>query len=332
MRILAGDIGGTNARLAIYDVAGTEAQLEVQSSYDSRSFESLVDVARTFMAEHELSVVTACFGVPGPVNGRRAKITNLPWEIDADELERKLGMDRVFLVNDLEASARGLATLRDSDLRELRPAIAGATGNAALVAAGTGLGEAGLYWDGRRHRPFACEGGHTDFSPANEREDALLRWLRARIGGHVSWERVLSGPGLGQLYAFLREDNPGAEPKWLAEELAAGDVPEVVSRNALEEKSDLCAAALDWFMALYGAEAGNVALKVLATGGVYLGGGIAPKIARALPGSDFVARFDGKGRMRPLLERIGIRVIMNEHVALQGAAYYAAREAHGDHG
>lgn len=332
MKILAGDIGGTNARLALCEVSGASVRRDIQGNYDSRRYASLEDIAREFMAEHDIVVETACFGIPGPVSGRRARITNLPWQIDADALERSLGVPSVFLLNDLEATARGLPTLAASEFRTLRPGSPGATGNAGLIAAGTGLGEAGLYWDGKKHRPFACEGGHTGFSPGNDREAELLRWLRADLGiTHVSWERVVSGPGLHNLYRFLRQADPGAEPSWLGEELAAADPPAIVTKHALGETSELCRQALDWFMALYGAEAGNVALKFLATGGLYLGGGIAPLLASELPRSRFVEAFDDKGRMRPLLEKVGIRIVLNDRAAIQGAAYHASRRARGDH-
>jgi glucokinase len=332
MKILAGDIGGTNARLALCEVAGTTVRRDIQANYDSRRFESLADIAREFMSEHDIEVETACFGIPGPVSGRRARVTNLPWEVDADALERTLGVPSVFLLNDLEAKARGLPTLSERDFDTLRPGTPGATGNAGLIAAGTGLGEAGLYWDGKKHRPFACEGGHTSFAPGDDREAELLQWLRADLQiSHVSWERVVSGPGLFNLYRFLRKDDPAAEPSWLTEELASGDPPAVVAKAARAGKAEMCRRALDWFMALYGAEAGNVALKFLATGGVYLGGGIAPLLADELPGSQFIEKFDAKGRMRPLLEKMAIRIVLDDSAAIQGAAYHASRRARGDH-
>jgi glucokinase len=331
MKILSGDIGGTNSRLALCEVDGGKVRRVVESIYDSRRYESLAQIARDFITEQQLEVETACFGVPGPVQGRRAKVTNLPWEVDADELERNLGIDSVFLLNDLEANAHGLATLTDFDFRELRAGAAGAVGNAGLLAAGTGLGEAGLFWDGMRHRPFACEGGHTDFAPGDDDELELLRWLQGKMGDHVSWERVVSGPGIVCLYEFLAGKDPGARSKALAEAMKAGDPAEEIANAALRGDDSLAERAIRWFLALYGAEAGNVALKFLATGGVYLGGGIAPKLAKLLPESGFIARFQGKGRMQPLLERIGISIVLNDKAALQGAASFAARRARGEH-
>lgn len=333
MRILSGDIGGTNARLALCEVEGKTVRRDIQATYDSRRFASLADIARDFISEHGIEVRNACFGVPGPVQGRRAQVTNLPWTVDADELERNLGIDSVFLLNDLEANAHGLETLSEADFHELRPGAPGASGNAGLLAAGTGLGEAGMFWDGQRHRPFASEGGHTDFAPANDEEVALLAYLRRTLGiEHISWERVVSGPGLVAIYEFLRSSDAGASTKALAEAMAEGDPAEEISKAAVRGDDSLAERAVQWFLGLYGAEAGNVALKYLATGGVYLGGGIAPKLVQLLPRSEFIERFQAKGRMRALLEPIGLQVVMNDKAALQGAASYAARRSRGEHG
>ncbi|MEM9453243.1 MAG: glucokinase [Myxococcota bacterium] len=332
MKILSGDIGGTHSRLALCEVEGAVVRRDIQANYESRRYESLATIARAFISEHHIEVHHACFGVPGPVQGREARVTNLPWKVDADDLERELGIDSIYLLNDLEACAHGLATLSEVDFRELRAGDPGAVGNAGLLAAGTGLGEAGLFWDGQRHRPFACEGGHTDFAPADDDEIELLRFLQARVGDHVSWERVVSGPGLVSLYEFLKDRDPGAESKALAEAIAEGDPAEQISKAALRGDESLAVRAVHWFLGLYGAEAGNVALKYLATGGIYLGGGIAPKLAKLLPESDFVRRFEDKGRMRALLERMSLSIVMNDKAALQGAASYAARRARGDHG
>ena len=332
MRILSGDIGGTHARLALCEVEGKTVRRDIQAIYVSRRYDTLADIARAFITEHHIEVAHACFGVPGPVQGRQAQVTNLPWKVDADELERNLGIDSIYLLNDLEATAHGLETLADADFRELKAGEAGAVGNKGLLAAGTGLGEAGLVWDGQRHRPFACEGGHTDFAPASDDEIELLRFLRAIHGDHISWERVVSGPGLANVYAFLRERDPKAESSALAEALAEGDPAEEIAKAAERGDDPLAHRAVMWFLAMYGAEAGNLALKVFATGGVYLGGGIAPKLAALLPQSDFIERFHAKGRMRPLLDRIGISIVMNDRAALQGAASYASRRARGEHG
>jgi glucokinase len=247
--------------------------------------------------------------------------TNLPWVVEADPLadELRLPHERVLLINDLEANAYGIPALETRDVETLREGPAGARGNAALISAGTGLGEAGLFWDGRAHFPFASEGGHTTFAATSPLHLELHQWLLKKHE-HVSWERVVSGPGLISLYEFLRETGRGEEPAWLAEEMRQGDPAPVISRNALAGKSALCEKALDLFVELYGAEAGNAALKFMATGGVYIGGGIAPRILPKLRGPAFREAFLAKGRMRPLLESMPLRIILNERAALLGAA------------
>jgi len=240
-----------------------------------------------------------------------------------------LGLRHVWLLNDLEASAHGIDALAPEDLLILHPGVADAAGNAALIAAGTGLGEAGLYWDGRRHRPFASEGGHATFAPTTDLETALHAHLRARFG-HVSWERILSGPGLVHLYTFLRAHRRAGEPAWLTEEMAAGDAAAAITRAGLDGRSPVCSEALDLFVTLYGREAGNLALKLMATGGVYVGGGIAPRIQARLRGPAFVDAFRAKGRMASLLEAIPVRVILQDAAPLLGAARYAAMAAGGE--
>jgi glucokinase len=229
----------------------------------------------------------------------------------------------VDLLNDLEASAYGIATLEADDFVVLNQGAPTAVGNAAVIAAGTGLGEAGLYWDGTRHHPFACEGGHADFAPQNELQVELLLYLRKKFG-HVSWERVVSGPGLHNLYEFLRDTGHGEEPAWLAEEMRQKDPPRVITQAGLEGRSPLCEDALDLFVSLYGAEAGNLALKIMATHAVFVGGGIAPRIIRKLQGPAFMEAFATKGRFKWLLEAMPVRVVLNEKTALLGAARYAA--------
>lgn len=331
MKILAGDIGGTYSRMALCEVDGPSVRRDIQAVYDSRRYDSLEDLARDFASEHDVQVDSACFGVPGPVSSRRASFTNLPWEVDVDVLERNLGIPSISLINDIEAAAHGLATLAEADFREIRSGSSGVTGNAALIEAGTGLGEAGMFWDGRRYRPFASEGGHCDFAPSDDREVELLAFLRTKLGvQHVSWERVVSAPGLLNIYAFLKSKDDEAEPSWLAAEIEAGDPVTIIARYAVSGESPLCREAALWLLALYGTEAGNVALKYLATGGIYLGTGLAPKLLDLLPESDFLPRFEAKGRLQRVLERIAIRVVTNDRVALQGAAFYANQRARGE--
>ncbi len=233
-------------------------------------------------------------------------------------------MKDVDLINDLEAIAHGLGELDDGDVAVLYPGAPGGEGNRAIIAAGTGLGEAGAYWDGRRHHPFACEGGHTDFGPRTPDEMELLTRLLAKLE-RVSYERILSGSGLHEIYTFLRDRGHGQEPSWLTREFAEDAPPVVVVRNALAGRSQLCLEAVDHFVSIYGAEAGNLALKVMARGGVWIGGGIAPRILPRMREPAFLEAFFAKGRMRPLLEGMAVRLILNDQVGLMGAARYASR-------
>ena len=323
--ILAGDIGATHTRLALFRSEGTRLLETAARVYASRAYAGLEPIVQDFAAAHGGAVRSACFGVAGPVRDGRSATTNLPWIVDAAALAGVLGVARAWLLNDLEASAWGLEALAPDDIAVLSPGSPVASGNAALIAAGTGLGEAGLAWDGNARRPFACEGGHAGFAPGDDLQDELLKWLRARFG-HVSWERVVSGPGLVNLYEFLRDTGRGEEPPWLAQALRAGDPPAVISRAALDGSSSLCARALGLFVVLYGSEAGNLALKVMATAGVYVGGGIAPRIMEALGDGRFLEAFRSKGRMRPLLEAMPVRVVLNDRMPLYGAARFALME------
>lgn len=328
MRVLAGDVGGTNTRLAVCEVNDGKVLRVAEDVQPSDRFKTFGEIVREFVLHHSPDVRAACFGLPGPVQGRRAHLTNLPWIVDADQLERDLGLPSVSIINDLVANAHGLATLSDADFKIVRPGRAEAGGNAGLISAGTGLGEAGLQRVNGIYCPFATEGGHTDFAPTDELEWELLQFLQARHGRHISWERVVSGPGLTAIYEFLRDSKYGEEPKSLTEELhQAADPSSVIAMSAQSGRCDLTVRALDLFLQLYGAEAGNLALKVLATGGMYLGGGIAPKLKDALTDSRFVERFDDKGRLQPLVEAIPIRIVLNDKAALQGAALHAAQSA-----
>jgi glucokinase len=265
----------------------------------------------------------ACFGIAGPVRNGKVQLTNLSWNVEAELLEEELRLGSASLINDLEANGHGISELRAADFHTLNVGERTSPGNAAIISAGTGLGEAGMFWDGQRHQPFACEGGHADFAPRTELDAELFEWLRARFH-HVSWEKVLSGPGLYNIYEFLRDTNRGEETPPVAEAMTKGDPAAVISEAAMSGTSLRCAMALDLFVTYYGAEAGNLALKMMATGGVYIGGGIAPKILARLEQERFMASFTGKGRMRSLLAGMPIKVILNPKTALLGAAHYAA--------
>jgi glucokinase len=324
MRVLAGDIGGTKTLLGIFEVEGGERRVVEERSYPSRDHEGLAEIVVDFAGSDGGDCRAACFGIAGPVAGRRVQVTNLPWAVDADDLERRSGIPRVALLNDLEATAWGVALLDDSQFTVLNEGRPDAAGNGAVIAAGTGLGEAGIFWDGDEARPFACEGGHASFSPSDELGDRLLQYLR-RIHDHVSWERVLSGPGLASLFRVLLEEVGGADPEWFAEAERSGDPAAAISNAALEASSKLSVRTLELFARLYGEETGDLALKMMATGGVWVGGGIAPKILTYLQGGAFMDGFLAKGRMRGLMASMPVKVVLEERVALLGAARFAAR-------
>ena len=327
MRVLAGDIGGTKTRLAVFDVHGTRLETVTERSYPSGSYSGLENIVRDFLGATSADCRQACFGIAGPVQGGRVQATNLPWIVEERALAALFGFERVALINDLEANAWGIGALREKDFCPLNAGRPAAAGNACIISAGTGLGEAGLYWDGQRHWPFACEGGHTNFSPSSGLEIALLEYLRERFG-RASWERVVSGMGLVNVHDFLRSHRGVPAPSWLRVELSAGDRAATISRAAMDERDSLCAEALDLFIHLYGVEAGNHALKIMATGGVYLGGGIAPKNFERFKGPLFMQGFLDKGRMQPLLEAMPVKIIVNDRTALYGPAMYleAAKE------
>lgn len=319
LTILAGDVGGTNTRLAFYEVEGGNFREITLKVYPSDEYDSLESIVKEFSATLKQPVTRACFGVAGPVVKGRCKTPNLAWVIERDHLAAALGIDAVDLINDLEANAYGIGALGPVDFAPLSEGSPDESGNAALISAGTGLGQAGLFRHGKELLPFASEGGHTDFAPRTDLEVELLRYLLNRYE-RVSFERVLSGPGIYNIYRFLRDTGRGDEPPWLTDEIEKGDPAAIISRAALDGKSELCAHALDLFCSIYGAEAGNLALKFKATGGVFVGGGIAPKILPKLVQPAFMESFRAKGRMRKLLELIPVKVILNDQTALLGAA------------
>jgi glucokinase len=323
--ILVGDVGGTNTRLAIIDMVKGHFHFLTEETFASREEPSLESALRKFLSNPIHPITRASFGVAGPVRNGRCEATNLPWMIDSHEIARQLNLPHVGLINDWEAGAYGIAALESKDFEVLNQGALDAKGNRAVIAAGTGLGEVGLFWDGREHTPFPSEGGHADFAPRNHLEMDLLDYLLKRHA-RVSAERVISGPGLFNIYQFLKDTGRAEEPAWLVDQMRHKDPPVVITENALAGKSPLCTQALDLLASLYGAEAGNLALKVMATGGVYLGGGIAPKIVGKLRDPVFMNAFTAKGRMRPLLQAIPVRVILNTKVALLGAALWALRQ------
>lgn len=320
--ILAGDIGGTKTRFAIVNVQGTAVSIQREVSYPSANYAQFDDLLADFLSQGEMPRRVG-LGIAGPIQGRLVNTTNLPWRIDADALQARFGFERCTLLNDLEATACGIPALGEADWLVLQAGSPQASGNAAVIAAGTGLGEAGLFWDGQQHRPFATEGGHTSFSPDTEIERALLVHLQAQFG-HVSWERVVSGMGIVSLYQFFRAYRQIAEPHWLRDAMAQGDAAAAISQAGLAETDAICVETLRTFARLYGAEAGNLALKTMSRGGLYIGGGIAPKILPLLQSGLFMEGFLHKGRMRPLLEAMPVKVILNDRTALFGAALAVA--------
>jgi glucokinase len=320
--ILAGDVGGTNARLAYFQAQNGHLQLMSERVFPSREFSEFDQIVSKFQQGSDLRPEVACFGIAGPVHNGRVETSNLPWVIEQSLLAKQLQLPATLLINDLEANAWGVGALSPQDLVALNQ-VGPAVGNQAVIAPGTGLGEAGLYWNGSQHEVFASEGGHVDFAPQGELQIELLRFLEGRYG-HVSYERVLSGPGLVNVYEFLHGKNSGDEPAGFAEKLGHGDAAAAISSAALDGTNRLAEQALDLWVSVYGAEAGNLALKEMATGGIFLGGGISPKILPKLTGPIFLRAFHDKGRLRPLLEGIPVRVITNDKAALLGAARCAA--------
>src|SRR5262245_5069179 len=323
--ILAGDIGGTNTRLAFFEHVGGQLRLAIDRQYPSREHNSLDEIVRQFLTDVAGTVDAACFGVAGPVLNGRVSTPNLAWLIDAATIAELLHNSSVWLINDLEAHAHSIAGLAPEDFKQLNPnAIEPGMGNAALIAPGTGLGEAGLVWNGTRHVPFASEAGHADFAPRNELEIEMLRYFLTKFK-RVSYERILAGPGLANVYNFLRDTGKESEPDWLREELgqAAPDPAGVITRNALAGKAAICERTLEIFITVLGAEAGNAALRFMATGGVFIGGGIAPRILPKILDSGFMEAFLAKGRLSRMLEPLPAKVITNGKSGLIGAAHCA---------
>jgi glucokinase len=324
--ILAGDVGGTKVHLALYDFTNGKLKHTQDKQYPAKEYSGLEEIVKEFLGSTK--VTAACFGVPGPVRDGRLRLTNLPWTLDSRELSAGLGIQHVFLINDLEANGYGVAELGPDQIYTLSEGDASQIGNRALIAAGTGLGEGILAWNGRIHFPYPSEGGHTDYGPRNDAEIELLRFLQRKYNGRISYERVVSGMGLTNIYEFLRDDRGMEVPKDLADKIAAAHDPNsVITEMALSAKSQICEKALDMFVSVYGAEAGNLALKVLSVGGLYVGGGIAPRILEKLKDGTFMKAFVDKGRLSQLLINMPVRIILDSRAALLGAAAYAEARA-----
>ncbi|WP_026602313.1 glucokinase [Methylomonas sp. 11b] len=324
--ILAGDIGGTKTVLALLDrqADGTLSCLQEQT-FASGEFQTFEEILDLFLSDKPI-VSSACFGIAGPVVNQRCQTTNLPWLVDGEQLKLRLSTERVKLLNDLEAMAIGMLHLQDQDFIELNPNAEPQTGNIAVIAAGTGLGEAMLHWDGNQYHPIATEGGHCDFAPQNPQQDQLLTYLRDRYPAHVSCERVLSGIGFSNIYDFLAHIRfappcPAVPP---AAEARGVDRNALISRLGVDGEDPLCRETVRLFAELYGAEAGNLALKAFATGGVFIGGGIGPKIRSALESGEFIQAFVAKGRFQPMLAKLSVKLALNPRTPLLGAMHYFA--------
>jgi glucokinase len=320
-KLLAGDVGATKTILGIYSAEKGPREPLAEATFSSSQYPGLAALVSAFLSQADLAVEHAVFGVAGPVVNGQATISNLSWRIDQEGLRKELGLKAVTLLNDVEATALGVPLLKPADLHCLNKGEPIPGGTRAVIAAGTGLGEAFLSWDGARYWAHASEGGHADFAPANPLEDDLLQHLRD-LWGHVSYERICSGMGIPSLYAYLRESGHAEEPAWLAEQLAEADDPTALIVNAaLEQKAQLCTDTLNLFVSVLGVEAGNLALKVLAIGGVYLGGGIPPRIISVLKKGPFMESFCRKGRLSEFMARIPVYVILNPKIALISAAF-----------
>jgi glucokinase len=323
--ILAGDVGGTKVNLALYDFIDGNLKHARDKQYPAKEYSGLEEIVKEFVVSEK--VTAACFGVPGPVRDGRLRLTNLPWTLDSRELATHLKIDFVFLINDLQANGYGIGELSADQIYTLSEGDARQIGNRALISAGTGLGEAFMIWDGRDYVPYPSEGGHSDFAPRNEDEVDLLRFLKQKYNGRISFERIVSGQGLTNVYEFLREVRGLEEPAWLAERMSKEDPNAVITELGLKAKSEICEKSLDMFVSAYGAEAGNLALKVLSVGGLYVGGGIAPRILEKLKDGTFMKAFVDKGRISQLLVNMPVRVILESRTALMGAAAYAESRA-----
>jgi len=326
--ILAGDVGATKTILALFRLESARLVATAEETFSSRAYAGLEEILQEFRQRHQVRPTHLCFGLPGPVVAGKAQLPNLEWKdgVAADRVGEAVEGAPVTLLNDLEATAYGLRLLSREQFVVLNRGRPAAGANAALIAAGTGLGESILFWDGQEHQPRASEGGHCDFAPRTALEVEFFQYALAQLG-HVSYDRVVSGNGLHLLYRFLHDTGRGEKPPWLGDKLTGEDPAAVIAEAALTQKVPLCQQALQMFVGIYGAEAGNLALKALARAGLYVGGGIAPKVLPVLTGGEFMRAFTDKGRMASLMAEIPVQVVLDPRTALLGAAYCAAREA-----
>lgn len=323
MAYLAGDIGGTKTDLALIVEDRKEFVIAKEQKFPSQDYPNLYAIVKEFLQGNKETIFKACFGIAGPIKRGVSRATNLPWLIDSKELEKRFLIGKVMLINDLEANAYGLNMLQNKDFCLIHQGVPHSQGNRAIISPGTGLGEAGIFFNGKTYLPFACEGGHADFAPKNDLEDALLKYLRKKYNGHVSYERVLSGPGLYNIYQFITEEGKEEESPTLFREILSGNATQLISEKGMNHLSKACERTLDTFVSILGSEAGNLALKMLAVGGIFLGGGIPPKILAKIKGQEFLSSFTKKGRFANLLQTIPVWAVLNDKASLFGTIYYA---------
>ena len=321
--ILAGDVGGTKTNLALFHFKKDTLKSIKQESFKTNDWSSFLELIASFQSNDLPAIDSICLGVAGPVIDGRVEGTNFSWELDEKEIARTLKVERVSIINDMEANAYGLSVLAKKDLVEIKNG-AWIRGNSAIISPGTGLGEVGLYWDGAYNHPFASEGGHCDFSQRTELDLKLWRFLHKKYG-HVSWERIVSGPGIVNIYEFLLEDKKMTEPESLKKKLKEGDSAAVISNCAKDEAYEICKEVMELFNIYLATEAAQMALKFKTLGGIFIGGGILPKIIDMVDKDLFLHHFLQSNRMNPLLEKMPVNVILNDEIPLFGAAFCAVR-------
>ncbi len=319
--VLAADVGGTKTNMALFRLEDGKMKMLREFTFKSAAHNSMEDMILKFRDQGNEEFHSVSLAIAGPVYKGKAHGTNLPWDVEDAGIRKAIGLDEVYLINDLEANAYGLSALEEEDLCRLYPGDPEATGNVAIISPGTGLGEAGMYFDGRNYHPFATEGGHCDFAPQNELDVEMLHYLQ-RNWDHVSWERLISGPGIVHIFEFFRYVKKLEVPSWLDEAMERGDLGHAISKGAMENSCDVCQATIDLFLRYLAEESGNLILKYKATGGLFIGGGIVPDLINELDLESFLRYLQNSGRMEHLLKQVPVTVIMNEKTALLGAAFY----------
>ncbi|MCA6067946.1 glucokinase [Chryseobacterium sp. RG1] len=320
--VLAADVGGTKTELALFQIKEGKLLALKNQRYATTDHQSFIEAIRNFHDEQSSVIDCACLGVAGTVDGDKVKGVNFTWEIDAKKIASDLRIKTVLLINDLQANAYGLSALDDSDFEIIAKGEKD-EGNAVVISPGTGLGEAGMFWDGTYYHPYATEGGHCNFAPSNELDAELWKFLKNSFE-HVSWERLISGQGILNIYQFLRSSNTEKEPEWLTEQLKIDHSAKTISAAAIDKKDPVCIETMQLFFKYLAIESSQLALKTKATGGIFIGGGIVPKNLSLIDKKEFYKTFINTGRMEHLLKNIPVKIVLNDKTALMGAAYYAA--------